>query len=359
MTESKFLNLIRKKNVVYITVKNRGYIRTSQIKRILEKEAASFEMYTSEKKNPLTRALDLRKRIGKINFSGADVIILGFLPQLIWGKLPKEIIGVSSDGILSKRKCPVIISDFFLSVYDTVVLDRRLVEDGHLIARFTRWLDKRVIVGSDLVLVDTEANAKFFSELYFVTKRKFETLYLEADQEMYYPEVSEPKSVIEEIQNADAEKKPAGNADKMVLYFGTGLPLQGTDIVMEAFDLVTSDPRGNVKCVFIGKTKGIPKWVLIKSKNNPNIEIIHWLSQRKLAEIIRKADLCIAGHFNLYIDKASRTIPGKAYIYEAMKKSMILGDTEANHEIFNEDSRHFFVPRGNAEALSECIKRFL
>lgn len=359
MTESKFLSLIRRKNVVYITVKNKEYIRTSQIKRILEKEAASFEMYTSEKKNPLTRALDLRKRIGKINFSGADVIILGFLPQLIWGKLPKEIIGVSSDGVLSKQKCPVIISDFFLSVYDTVVLDRRLVEDGHLIARLTRWLDKRVILGSDLVLVDTEANAKFFSELYFVTKRKFETLYLEADQEVYYSAVSDPESVIEEIKNADTGRESVRNADKMVLYFGTGLPLQGTDIVMEAFNKVTEESDRRIKCVFIGKTKGIPKRELIRARTNPNIELIRWLSQTSLADKIREADLCIAGHFNLYIDKASRTVPGKAYIYEAMKKPMILADTEANHEMFEEDPRHFFVPRGNAEALSECIKRFL
>ena len=45
-----------------------------------------------------------------------------------------------------------------------------------------------------------------------------------------------------------------------------------------------------------------------------------WLPQEKLAEYIDMADLCLAGHFNAAVEKASRTIPGKAYIYQAMGK---------------------------------------
>ena len=89
-----------------------------------------------------------------------------------------------------------------------------------------------------------------------------------------------------------------------------------------------------------------------------NIEYIRWLTQEQLAEYIARADLCLAGHFNADIEKASRTIPGKAYIYHAMQKPMILGDNPANHELFDSDSDTIFVKMGSAEALSEAISDF-
>ena len=48
----------------------------------------------------------------------------------------------------------------------------------------------------------------------------------------------------------------------------------------------------------------------------------------------------------------------KAYIYRAMEKAMILGDTPANHELFEADERTAFVPLGDAKALAEKIKTF-
>ena len=70
------------------------------------------------------------------------------------------------------------------------------------------------------------------------------------------------------------------------------------------------------------------------------------------------ADLCIAGHFNNTIAKASRTIPGKAYIYDATNKPMILGDNPANHEQFNTSSQYIYVPMGDADALADSILKY-
>ena len=88
-----------------------------------------------------------------------------------------------------------------------------------------------------------------------------------------------------------------------------------------------------------------------------NITYIDWLSQEELADYIALSDLCLAGHFNASIKKACRTIPGKAYIYSAMGKAMILGDNAANHEIFEEDDRVSFVEMGNERALANEIMR--
>ncbi|MBP3197881.1 MAG: glycosyltransferase [Butyrivibrio sp.] len=352
MTVSGFRSLIRGKNVVYITVKNKDYIRTVQIKRIIREESAGYRMYTSERKNPLDRAGSLRRRIMKMDFSDADVIILGFLPQLLIPMVEKRLRATQRGA----GKKPVIIAEMFLSLYDTVVLDRRLVEDGRHLASILRHLDKRAIESADLVVTDTKANAGYLAALYGADQGRFETLYLEADRSIYNVDEPKPQDIIDAISAENGRNKVGDGKTVSVLYFGTGLPLQGTDVILEAFELASGD--GKRHFTFIGSLKGIPKDGVKKARMNPDIELIDWLTQKELADRIAGADLCIAGHFNTYIGKADRTIPGKAFIYDAMKKPMILGDTKANREVFKEDSRHIFVKRGNAEALAECIKRF-
>ena len=81
-----------------------------------------------------------------------------------------------------------------------------------------------------------------------------------------------------------------------------------------------------------------------------NVLYFDWLSQDKLAEYIDMADLCLAGHFNKNINKAKRTIPGKAYIYEAMNKPMILGDNSATHELYNEGNKNIYFVEKEIES---------
>ena len=60
--------------------------------------------------------------------------------------------------------------------------------------------------------------------------------------------------------------------------------------------------------------------------------------------------------FNKEINKAKRTIPGKAYIYQAMGKPMILGENPANHELYSEkDPGITFVEMGSGRKLAEKI----
>ena len=86
-----------------------------------------------------------------------------------------------------------------------------------------------------------------------------------------------------------------------------------------------------------------------------NAKFIEWVDQYELAKYIGMSDLCLAGHFNGEIKKADRTIPTKAYIYEAMNKHMVLGDSKANHEKFCEDEFHSFVKRGDPHQLAQKI----
>ena len=339
MTESRLLNLLKGKNVVYITVKNENYIRTKQIKRILSENAGSFAVYSSEKGNPISRALDIRKRLRDISFEGVDAVIVGFLPQLIWRSVVGRVSGNSD---------VVLVAEMFLSVFDTVVLDRKLVWKNGIIARFCRKLDKRVVKEAYLVITDTNADTEYFAKEFCAGKDKFEKLYLQVDLE---------KDLVDE-----AIYKGKCTEPKSVLYFGTGLPLQGTEYVARAFDVLAE--KYGYKCIYIGGLKGMSREMRRKffscEDRAVNIGkgciVYHkWLEQKELYKQILRADVCLAGHFKPDIDKADRTIPGKAMIYEAMGKSMILGDTMANRELFKSDDKHIFVPRGDFQKIVDAV----
>ena len=341
MTESRLLNLLKGKNVVYITVKNEDYIRTSQIKWILTENAKKFRIYSSEKGNPLTRTIDIRKKLRSISFEGVDVVIAGFLPQLIWKDLIKRSLGT---GI-------IVIAEMFLSLYDTVVLDRKLVWKRGIISHICKRFDRTVVKEADYIITDTKADADFFAKEFGTEKdrEKFETLYLEAD-------LGDCISA-----NVVLDKNEDENS-KTILYFGTGLPLQGTYYVAEAFN-VLSEEYG-YSCIYIGGLSNMSrnhKIRLLSCKDRAircgkgSIIYYKWLEQKELYEKIENASVCLAGHFEPYIDKADRTIPGKAMIYEALGKTMILGDTKANREIFEPDDKHIFVPRGDSERIVESV----
>lgn len=210
------------------------------------------------------------------------------------------------------------------------------MKTGSILAKFMHWLDQITLKKSQHVIVDTRAHGDYFISEFGAKPDDVEVLYLNADKSIYH---------------SRGIKKPEKYSGKyIVTYFGSALPLQGIDIIMQAALMCRADE--NIQFIIIGPVN--KRYEKIES---PNILYIDWLPQNTLAEYLEWADLCLAGHFNGEIDKAKRTIPGKAYIYEAMGKPMILGDSPANHERYQErQTGIWFAPMGDSAALAEKIK---
>lgn len=257
-----------------------------------------------------------------MSFREIDIVFIGFAPQFIlpffkW-KFDKK----------------VIIIDFFISVYDTLIHDRKKFKDKGIIANACHCIDSITLKWANHVITDTKADARYFIDEFQSDKSKFETLYLEADKTIYYPR--------EQHKREDLKDK------FVVLYFGSILPLQGVDVVLDAVKLLKDE-----KDIYFQIIGPIPE--KYSKPIHDNVEYIDWLSQEELAEHIANADLCLAGHFSGDIDKAKRTIPGKAYIYAAMGKKMVLGDNEANREL-EKMRAHVLVQQGDSIALAEKIE---
>ena len=138
-SELPLRDLIRGKRVLYLTVKNRSYIRSYQYKKIIDEEAASGICLFSEKANILLRVIDLKMQLSKVDFSGIDIVILGFLPQLLIKDIDSRLRRLD-------RKDVIIVSDFFLSLWDTITLDRQYVSPTGIIGRKLKKMDEAALV---------------------------------------------------------------------------------------------------------------------------------------------------------------------------------------------------------------------
>lgn len=316
------LEFLNHKKVLFITTKNLDYIRNSQELMRIREQAASCTVIGSYQKSYAKRLFSLYGRLLFTRLKAYDLVFVGFAPQLV----------VPFFRRFKKRKLAV---DFFISMYDTFVWDRKKFKDGSLPARLFKWLDKKTLSLADEIVSDTNAHGAYFVKALGADAGKLHTLYLEADASIYYPR---------------KQKKEGGREHQfVVLYFGSVLPLQGVPVILEAMERLRT--REDIFFYMIGPLGGH-----VKRPDTHQVMYIPWLSQEELAEKIAGADLCLAGHFHGSIEKAKRTIPGKAYIYRAMEKPMILGENEANRELYREeDGNIYFVEMGNPEALAEKI----
>lgn len=317
---------MKNKKVLYVTTKNIDYIRNVQIIKKLQNEYDDLKIIYSKRKNYYLRIIEVNIKMMFEKRNKYDMIFAGFLPQLLFSFLYKK-----------KKSNQIIAIDFIISLYNTLVFDRKKVREKSLIAKVLKKIDKQIASKADIVYTDTKTQAKTFEKEFAIKREKFKVLYLESNKEIYN----------ENVEKLNIKRKN----EFMVLWFGSILPLQGVDVILEAAKLLIQN--SNIQFYIIGNIHKLK----IDENEYKNVKFISWLPDQMLARYVKTADLCLAGHFNGKIERANREIPGKAFTYEAMKKKIILGKSEANLEKFKENNKNiFFVERGNAKALANKIE---
>jgi glycosyltransferase involved in cell wall biosynthesis len=317
------INLISGKSVLFITTREISYIRCHQEIQLISQFSREFQILGTYKNIYLTNIVYLYLHLFLLIFKKKpDVIFVSFLAQPLLPWLIFRFFSPKS----------IIITDFFISLYETLVQERCKIRERTILSKVLFYFDKITCTSSDLIIFDTKSDLLYFTSLFNVPKKKTLVLYLEANKNIYFPQ---------EVIKSDELFN-----NYVVLYFGSILPLQGVDIILNAAKLLAN--VNEIKFILIGP---------IKNKiQSPNIIYIPWLPEDELATQIAMADLCLAGHFNNTIDKAKRTIAGKTFIYQQMGKKIILGDNPANKELFPEDNRKFhYVIMGDSLALATKI----
>ncbi len=228
-----------------------------------------------------------------------SAIVLGFRGQMLlpWVRL-----------IAGKRR--PIVFDAFVSVYDTLCLDRRsfplLWPFGSLLKAYDRWLCRL----ANAVLVDTKDYAEFFQET--LGCAQVFPLYVEADPALFHPDASVVK------------------VPKRMLWYGTCQPLQGVEKILRwAKHLEGSGWQFRL----IGPVKQSHSR-LLRELQLKNVELVEHVAMADLRAEIVAAELCLGGPFG-DSDKAKRVIPIKTMQMLACGATVLVADTAAMRDVLS------------------------
>lgn len=226
---------------------------------------------------------------------------------------------------------PVVL-DLFLSAYDTVVEDRGLVAPGSLAAHWLRRLDTDACRAADMVLLDTPENAAYVRELTGLPAERFAWL---------------------PVHDPDAAATPApwrapdGGA-LQVLFFGTGVPLHGLAVLVDA---VAMAPAAHL--TLIGGTRADRERAAARLGARLTL-LPEFVGRTELAARIDACQL-VAGVFG-GSSKAQRVVPFKVVHALAAGRPVLTADTPAIARWLDGCGAVFVAPAGDAPAIAAELR---
>lgn len=254
---------------------------------------------------------------------------------------------------------PLVFSPL-ISLYDTLVDDRRSIAEGTLMSRFLRWLDRQTCAKADLVLLDTEAHIDYFVQAFNLPRKRFARVLVGAVE----PDRPEGGSGGDANGDTPAEDTPAedspavgapsGDTPFRVLFVGKFTPLHGLPFMLEAANRLKDVP--DIEFHFVGSgqlTDEIHETA--RRLNLENVRFTDWIPYERLHRFLQGWGVCL-GIFGTS-GKAVRVIPGKVFVALSAGKAVITADSPAIKELLADGESAILCRRGDPEALAGAIRR--
>lgn len=243
-----------------------------------------------------------------------------------------------------RRRYPAIYLDAFISLYDTVVLDRRLVKEGGLLARALYRLERRAFATATSVVVDTPENAQHYSRLFDLPREKFSVM----------PLCIPP---MDPVGSSRTGNKPGA---LRCLFVGTFVPLQGIPTIVAAMELLADEP--GLEFVFVGDGQDahyLDEYLASTKDAKVTWHRGHYPTPFVIDQI-SSADVCLG----IFDDgpKAQRVLPYKVYYYLALGMPTVTAATASTLRIRAECEDESLppplqlVPPGDAGALAQRLR---
>jgi glycosyltransferase involved in cell wall biosynthesis len=229
-----------------------------------------------------------------------------------------------------------VLFDPFISVYDTVVADRRLATASSWLGRLCRLADAVSLKLAHRVLADTPAHADYYAHLAKIPRHRIGVVWLGAQDEVFGP------------------RPEIAPVPGRVLFHGTFIALQGIETILRAAKLL--EPDGiEVRVVGSGQEQDTVDR-LMAELDPGNVTLVGRVPLAQVPEEIASAALCL-GIFGT-TDKASRVVPNKVFECTAVGRPVVSGDTPAMRSAFT-DAEVATVPVGDPGALADEVRRLL
>jgi glycosyltransferase involved in cell wall biosynthesis len=243
-----------------------------------------------------------------------------------------------------RKRYPVVYLDAFISLYDTVVMDRKILRKNGVLAKILYRLEKGAFEAATVVIVDTPENASYYSKLFEISLGKFQAM----------PLCIPPLST--EIE------KPKEHTSRRVrcVFVGTLVPLQAIHTIVDAARLLENDSDIEFVCIGDGQDAEYLEHYLARTPNSRLTWHRGHHSTDFIVEQIRNADISLG----IFDDgpKVQRVLPYKIYYYLTLGVPVVTAMTGTATRILAEyqglgiERPFLLVPAGDPQSLANAIK---
>ena len=177
---------------------------------------------------------------------------------------------------LPRRLLPEwIVADAFISLYDTIVVDRKLLAASSLLARALRWMEARSYRLANRIVVDTPQNAAYLCSMFDLPSAQVFAIPLSTNETEF-------------TLKAPLQPKPVCT----VLFVGTLIPLHGIAFILDAITRLAH--RQDIVFRLVGDGQESAKIAaLIETLGHRMVWVNNWQSSAQLADEIANADICL------------------------------------------------------------------
>ncbi|MEW9920642.1 glycosyltransferase [Marimonas sp. MJW-29] len=256
-----------------------------------------------------------------------DVVLVPYLGQF-------DVIVLKPFALLRGR--PVVL-DLFISLYDTVVHDRKMARPDSLVARLLKVVEGLSCRAADQVLLDTGTHAERIAALFGLKREKLDAVPVGAEPGIF----------------AQVPERASHDGPTRILFYGQLIPLHGVQTILNA---ALSERGRQFDWHIIGSGQDQRRVAeALANDDASHITWDTWVPYEELADAIAKTDVCL-GIFGTS-DKAASVVPNKVYQSLFAKRPVITRDSAAMRELFPEDTRALrLVPPADPDALLDAVE---
>ncbi len=232
--------------------------------------------------------------------------------------------------------------DPYLSRYNTRIEDRRLYPPKSLQAFICRWQDWSSTQAADLLFFDTQEHKDYFYRAYRLRK-PYAIFPVGVDDTLFRPRASTG------TQSAVTAAYPLPGFQ--VLFYGSFIPLQGIEWIVEAAALLQAT---DVRFTLVGEGQTSAE-IRVKAQTlgADNIRFLPSMPMEILVGLLAAADL----NLGIFGDtqKAGNVVANKIVQGAALGRPMITRDSPAVRGYFRDGESIALVPAADARALADKI----